>query len=31
MEALGVQEVVSGWASVGSGFVLGDGCRGTHG
>lgn len=31
MEALGVQGVVSGWPLVGSGCVLGDGCRGTHG
>lgn len=31
MEALSVQGVASGWVLVGSGCVLGDGCRGTHG
>lgn len=30
MEALGLQGVANGRALVGSGCVLGDGCRGTH-
>lgn len=30
-EVSGVQGVVSGWVLVGLGFLLGDGCRGTHG